>query len=340
MASDGEKMRSLASVDPFDPNYRRMWYCRYCDDFVIGIIGSKQEAAEIMEDVTLFLREKLHLQCADNKTMIRHAKEEGMRFLGYDIRVYDGKKTIKRCRDGRHYLWRSIRGQVQLNIPSAKVVQFCKKNRYGCLQETKAVHRRELVYLSDREILMTYNAELRGFANYYSLARDAKQQMSGLFHIAYFSLLKTLANKHRCNKSKIFQKYGKDIKIPYMSQGKTKYLKFSRLKDLKSKIDFLPNIDIKPNLFKFSSGTEIIERYNAKQCEYCHTTEGYFEIHHIRKLRDISEEKEPWQKLMSARNRKTMVLCVQCHDQLHAGKLPSWKCNMNQGGERIALNGA
>jgi hypothetical protein len=28
---------------------------------------------------------------------------------------------------------------------------------------------------------------------------------------------------------------------------------------------------------------------------------------------------------MIARKRKTLVLCVECHDLLHAGKLPDWR---------------
>jgi hypothetical protein len=77
--------------------------------------------------------------------------------------------------------------------------------------------------------------------------------------------------------------------------------------------------------FGFSSGTELLKRYSAHQCEYCGTKEGYFEVHHVRKLSDMKDGKATWQKIMIARQRKTLVLCVMCHDQLHAGKLPSWK---------------
>lgn len=44
------------------------------------------------------------------------------------------------------------------------------------------------------------------------------------------------------------------------------------------------------------------------------------EVHHIRKLGNLSG-KAPWERQMMQRRRKTMVLCVECHDELHAGRL-------------------
>ena len=58
----------------------------------------------------------------------------------------------------------------------------------------------------------------------------------------------------------------------------------------------------------------------VNKCEYCGMDTGPFEIHHVRKLKDV-KGKESWKQLMIARNRKTLVLCAVCHDKLHAGKL-------------------
>ena len=44
------------------------------------------------------------------------------------------------------------------------------------------------------------------------------------------------------------------------------------------------------------------------------------EIHHVRKLKDLSGRKQ-WEIAMIGRKRKTMALCIDCHDKLHAGKL-------------------
>src|SRR3989449_5085062 len=36
--------KQLPSGDPFDTEYKRLYFCRYADDFIVGIIGSHQDA--------------------------------------------------------------------------------------------------------------------------------------------------------------------------------------------------------------------------------------------------------------------------------------------------------
>ena len=69
--------------------------------------------------------------------------------------------------------------------------------------------------------------------------------------------------------------------------------------------------------------TELLKRLLADQCELCGSTKD-IEVHHIRKLADLNvkgrKEKPAWMQIMSARNRKTLVLCRQCHDKIHYGR--------------------
>ncbi|CAE16720.1 unnamed protein product [Photorhabdus laumondii subsp. laumondii TTO1] len=60
----------------------------------------------------------------------------------------------------------------------------------------------------------------------------------------------------------------------------------------------------------------------APQCEYCSARIDPFEVHHVRKLKDIKADTALWKKLMIARNRKTLVLCQTCHINFHRGTLP------------------
>ncbi|MGR5978260.1 HNH endonuclease [Bacillus cereus] len=79
-------------------------------------------------------------------------------------------------------------------------------------------------------------------------------------------------------------------------------------------------IDIHPNTLMYSARTELVERLMANKCEWCGIQDIPMEIHHIRKLKDL-KGKMAWEKVMIARKRKTMVLCLECHNNLHNGKL-------------------
>lgn len=71
--------------------------------------------------------------------------------------------------------------------------------------------------------------------------------------------------------------------------------------------------------------TELIRWLNVNVCEYCGKVGGYMEVHHIRSLKDIQRGKQEWQKQMSYMRRKTMVLCIDCHHELHGRGLPGWR---------------
>jgi len=52
----------MPTQDMRDKNYRRLWYVRYADDFLLGVIGPKAKAMEIKEKLSRYLQEKLHLE--------------------------------------------------------------------------------------------------------------------------------------------------------------------------------------------------------------------------------------------------------------------------------------
>ncbi|MEB8721860.1 reverse transcriptase, partial [Bacillus cereus] len=54
-------IRTMSSVELMDSSFKRIQYVRYADDFLIGIIGSKQDAEEVKKDLTAFLKNKLNL---------------------------------------------------------------------------------------------------------------------------------------------------------------------------------------------------------------------------------------------------------------------------------------
>jgi group II intron reverse transcriptase/maturase len=76
------KAQTLPSVMTDDPNYRRLSYVRYADDFLLGFTGPRSEAEEIKQLLREFLREQLKLDLSEEKTLITHARSEAARFLG------------------------------------------------------------------------------------------------------------------------------------------------------------------------------------------------------------------------------------------------------------------
>src|SRR5512135_3349511 len=80
-----KQLRSMPSKDTHDPGYRRLRYCRYADDHLLGFAGPKAEAEEIKRRLGQFLRDELKLELSEEKTLITHARTSAARFLGYEI---------------------------------------------------------------------------------------------------------------------------------------------------------------------------------------------------------------------------------------------------------------
>lgn len=267
-----------------------------------------------------------------------------MQFVGYEVRSYSGERVVKVMLGKRHTTMKSMSEKIQLHIPPDKLQKFCVAKGYGDYETTKAIHKKEWTNSSDAEIILAYNGELRGLANYYALAKSCKTVMHKLAYVWQTSLLKTLAHKHKTSVSKVAKQLktedGYVLIVP--GEKKTRIIKLFQLKDLKPALPNNPKIDEQPNTYVWTLGrSEVTKRLNREQCEYCETRQGPFEVHHIRKLKDVAKGKALWQRMMAARNRKTLVLCQRCHHQLHRGTLPdrehAKKCIK---GEPDALKGA
>ena len=335
--------KQLPSGDPFDDEYKRLYFCRYADDFCIGIIGSRADAEQIRQEVRQFIQVNLKLSIAEEKSHIRHSKE-GVTFVGYELKTYSADRVIKLKRGTRHTWVKSLSEQIQLHIPQDKMQKFCTQRGYGNYATGKATHKPQWMNLTDAEIILAYNGEFRGLANYYALATGVKKTLHKLEWIWQTSLLKTLANKHKTGVNKIVKrlKTQDGLKLTVKREQETRYISIFRLKDLRKPVPHDAQLDVQLNGYLWTlSFSEVIKRLNRKQCEYCETTEGPFEVHHVRKLKDVAKGKAFWQRMMAARHRKTLVLCRSCHHQLHAGTLPDKEhLKKHVKGEPCALKGA
>jgi hypothetical protein len=145
-------------------------------------------------------------------------------------------------------------------------------------------------------------------------------------YIAESSFLKTLANKHDTTVNKIATqlRQGHDLVVTtYTKEGKPRrYLLFKlrnwnpqTVTDKLDKVDKLPVIGAALR----SNRSSLEQRLQANVCEHCGKDGGFFEVHHVKKLKDVG--KQGWERILITRKKKTIVLCIECHDLLHAGKL-------------------
>ena len=153
--------QKLPSVDLFDPDYRRLKYVRYADDWLLGLIGTKEDAEQIKQQVKTFLQEELKLAWSNEKTLITHARTQPARFLSYHISASqdDTRQTKKK---------RSVNGTMHLRVPPDLLRKKCQKYQ----KNNKPIHRKELTNNTEYSIMAQYQSEFRGFAEYYQLAND------------------------------------------------------------------------------------------------------------------------------------------------------------------------
>ena len=293
-------------------------YVRYADDFIIGVRGSREDCEEIKRKLSCFIRDSLKMELSEEKTLITHSNTYA-RFLGYDMRIRRSN-VIKP--NGRGTTQRTMSNHMELAVPLGDKIQpflfkhgVVKQKENG---ELEPVHRNDLLRLTDLEMVSAYDAELRGICNFYYLAGNF-YKLHYLSYLMEYSCLKTLAFKHRCTIGKIKEKFS-DKKggwcIPYETKKGMKYLYLSKHSDCakgKEASDTIPGMTM---IHKHTRST-LESRLKAKTCELCGCTESrQFEIHHVNKLKNL-KGKEPWEVMMIAKRRKTMVVCYECHKKLH-----------------------
>ncbi len=322
-----KQFQAIPSMDTTDPNFRRLRYVRYADDFLLGFIGPRSEAEEIKKDIGRFLQEELKLELSETKTLITHAKGEKARFLGYEISV--NQADAKRWKDPRkkgNLHRRSINGRVSLTIP--KDVRNAYSQKY--MRNGKAIHRIELENESVFDILTTYQLTFRGIANYYKLASNL-HTLHYLKWVMEASLTKTLAMKLKCSVKQVYAKYHAEIE----ANGKT-YKGLRTIVSRKGKDPLVATwggvplvwdmgaiLEDRPKQVYGNTRSELEKRLLARECEHCGATD-HIEVHHIRDLKDLQKytgrEKPGWVKTMAARKRKTLVLCRTCHQDVTYGR--------------------
>jgi group II intron reverse transcriptase/maturase len=325
--TEAKKLRSLytklPSRIPNDPNFRRMWYIRYADDFLIGFIGTGREAEDIKKKIGGFLK-SIELEMSEEKTLITHARTEKARFLGYEINLMNADDKVsmvkKHGKAGRHTR-RALNQQLFFSVPQDVIKAWSEK-----VEERKAIKaRNELFGVSDYDIIAIYEVELQGLINYYNRAHN-QEQLKDLRYKWKESLKHTLARKHKTSLSAIKKKYetfynanGESIVgVSVEREGKKPLVTAFGRKPIQRHRNIIR--DEIQEVYIDRNG--LIDRLLAETCELCGKEGLPVEGHHVRKLKDLKKgkEKPEWVRKMIEIKRKTLFVCKECHQKIHDGK--------------------
>jgi group II intron reverse transcriptase/maturase len=311
-----KQARTVPSTDPMDPGYRRLFYCRYADDHILGLIGSKAEAEQIKTDLARFLRETLALELNPDKTLITHARTGAARFLGYEI-------TVQHCNTRLTGGRRLANGKVALRVPRDVIKAKCAPYR----QHGKPWHRPGLQNLDDYDIVRICGAEYRGVVNYYLLAQDA-WRLDDLRWNAQTSMLKTLAAKHHSSVAAMAARYKAEATT---ADGPRACFEARRTrqgrKDLVARFGGIP---LKQNRRAVITDPapvpvhpprrELVHRLRRRRCELCEQG-ATVAVHQVAALADLGRPgpgQPSWAALMTRMRRKTLIVCAACHEHIHA----------------------
>lgn len=147
---------------------------RYADDFVLLVVGSRQQAEAERETLAQFLRDEMRLELSAEKTLITRP-EEGFIFLGY---------RVVRTKSRRN---RNIVGN--LRIP---------KNKLKALRrEIKKRTSRTTLVLPFKDLIWSLNPLITGWRNYFQYATYAGKEFSALDNWLWHRIDRWLRKKHR-----------------------------------------------------------------------------------------------------------------------------------------------
>ena len=301
-----QQAQSIPSMMTEDPNFRRLYYVRYADDWLIGFAGTHSEASQIRNVCKTFFN-SIDLELNMKKTTISKGTK-GCDFLGARIHVPLNQKRFKRQTRGKLKARANL--GVRINAPMEQIINKLALGNY-CDKNGKPLPRMALYAADKDEIVRAYNSVYRGVLNYYSFADNYKRLAHSIFNILRNSCAKVLAAKYKIKTVRqTLRKFGK-----YLGKGEeVKFLdpKNPSLRGKKFKTAKETN-DQLISLFARAGNAEYLKN---KVCAHCGSTQQ-IEMHHIRHLKNLNPKLSLLDKTMAARQRKQIPLCRRCHMRKH-----------------------
>lgn len=315
-----QEMRKIRANDQMDPNFVRVQYVRFADDFLISVIGPRALAEKIKNLVGTFLDGRLGLAINEAKTSITSARHEKAFFLGTEIQWRQRRQPVDKkvviTKQGKPT---RITARIALLSPIKKLIdklvsrQFLKWNDNGTVLIPTGLKR--MVNLDHADIIAYYNAVIGGILNYYTFA-DNRSSLGSIVRYLRMSCARTLALKFKLRyMAKAFKKFGSGLTCPETKKG------LYSSGDLKRIRLFNTGKPVTLEMLERSWANKLTRSNLGKSCIICGCIPA--QMHHVKKLKELkSLVKLDWFTMqMAAINRKQVPLCADHHKKLHQNKL-------------------
>lgn len=343
IAAKGNK---FTAMDGFDQNFRRCYYIRYVDDFIIGFTGPRIEAKQIFDKISKKLK-NLKFDVNQEKSKIFHSNERNIKYLGIYLRYFKHNK-LKWRKDGNQtdeitkqipalqaQAVNTVHFRAPINKMLNKLVEkgLAKRRKDGTVRATALLR---YCMLEDEKIVSRFSAMIRGILNYYSII-NKRSDLWKVFAILRKSCALTLAHKHKINSAaRVYAKYGPNLTIRNNLGKKVASLFYP--KSLKTKIDFKTRrgVILHPSILELEidkvpgSTKTNLKTSNVCDFEGCNETEN-LEAHHLNPMAHLSKRKDlsTFEKALIRRKRKVVMLCKKHHNLLHKKGLFEFKTKKN-----------
>lgn len=321
-----------------DPYYRKLWYVRYADDMLLGLIGPKSDALAILKEIEIAVDKELNMQIHSEKSGVKH-HSDGVLFLGYRLLGnYDAKFNVGPCSLNSDKVKRHVSNRIKFSVPTGRLLKrymnkgFLQKAKKG--KNIKYVGRRvdKWIFLpNDSEVVKKFNAVMRGIANYYC-GTEYPSALNELWHLLKHSLALTLAHRHKKRSAKAaFQKWGRDLVVNYefnkngntekkfigFEVPKISYGIFKRPRALQGELSWLMN-STSPKGFVFPKTLNAIVNASELSCAIPHCPNTANEWHHVTSRK--REKRKNKRAIEIAYRTRQIPVCFAHHKLITHGK--------------------
>lgn len=314
--SELEELERLQRRTPYYAKDKRhpgkVWYTRYCDDFLILIAGNKLEAEAIKNGVKEKLSE-MGLTLSEKKTKITHWSEQVL-FLGYHIQ---GRLRAN-----------GIGIQAVLSIPHEKLRKI----------EDEMQQVSQYYHIPEVDVIKQLSDKYQGWCQYYRYAKAPQRVFSKLRAFTWWQYAHFLAKKHHLSiKAMIEQERAAQRLVKVQKNGREGNTFLIKLGEKTLMLDIFPpkteqirkgsnkqswEVDLKPvRSMNWQSGRSLATRLAALEraggrCERC-GEKPVAHVHYTVPLRG----KSFLARVRSDRDQRltAIALCKECHLAAHAG---------------------